>query len=236
MVNSLSLVDLYVQGCSKGRGQQMGTWGIEMNEARETYLKNHSAVDKIDQMLLGWDLTYRSWRWWHAPTRHAKAIAMSMAYSLYLQCANGTVDPEWKVTPVSGPRFWQRMSLRMVQYKCSNLHYPGDEKMRKNTQMNMKKREKSDIRLIKCDDHIKRVSYSQYLDEKKPRGAKKMRLCTGNMTLLKQHLNSMKRVHLASCQMSGKKIIHGVSDMQEACLFQEWTEHDYHIYRGLSTS
>ncbi len=29
------------------------SWGIEMNEAQETYLKNYSAVDKIDQMLLG---------------------------------------------------------------------------------------------------------------------------------------------------------------------------------------
>ena len=82
---------------------------------------------------------------------HAKAIAMSMAYSLYLQCAKGTVDPEWKVTPpVSGPRFWQRMSLKMVQYKCSNLHYPEDEKMRNTTQMNKKKRGTSKIGLIEC--------------------------------------------------------------------------------------
>jgi hypothetical protein len=63
MVNSLSLVDLYVRDCNKGRGQQKRTWGIEMNKAQETYLKNYSAVDKIDQMLLGWDFTYRSWRW-----------------------------------------------------------------------------------------------------------------------------------------------------------------------------
>jgi hypothetical protein len=33
-----------------------------MNEAQEMYLKKYSAVDKIDQMLLRWDLTYRSWR------------------------------------------------------------------------------------------------------------------------------------------------------------------------------
>ncbi len=91
---------------------------------------------------------------------------MSMAYSLYLQCAKGTVDPEWKVTPVSGPRFWQKMSLQMVQYKRSNLHYPGDEKMGKNTQMNKKKRGTSDIGLIECGNHITRVSYSLYLDEK----------------------------------------------------------------------
>ncbi len=82
-INALSLVDLYVCDCSKSRGHQKRTWEIEMNEAQETYLKNYSAVDKIDQMLLGWDFTYRSWRWWHAPTRHAKAIAMSMAYSWY---------------------------------------------------------------------------------------------------------------------------------------------------------
>jgi hypothetical protein len=82
MVNSLSSIILYVQEHSKGRVQQKRTWGIEINEAQETYLKNYSAVDKIDQMLLGWDLRYRSWRWWHAPPRHAKAIAMSMAYSL----------------------------------------------------------------------------------------------------------------------------------------------------------
>ncbi len=39
IVNALSLVDLYVRKCNKGRGQQKRTWGIEMNEARETYLK-----------------------------------------------------------------------------------------------------------------------------------------------------------------------------------------------------
>ena len=125
-------------------------------------------------MLLGWDSTYRSWRWWHAPTRHAKAIAMSMAYSLYLQCAKGTVDPEWKITPVSGPRFCQKMSLQMVQYKSSNLHYPGDEKMRNTTQMKKRKRGTIKVSVIKCDNHIKRVSYLQYLDKKKQEEPKKL--------------------------------------------------------------
>ncbi len=103
--NALSSVELYVHEKNKGRGNQKRTWGIEMNEARKTYLKTYSAVDKIDQMLLGWDVKYKSWRWWHVPMRHAKAIAMSMAYSLYLQCAEGSVDTDWKVVAVSGPRF-----------------------------------------------------------------------------------------------------------------------------------
>jgi hypothetical protein len=91
---------------------------------------------------------------------------MSMAYSLCLQYAKGTVDPEWKVTPVSRSRFWQRMSLQMVQYKSSNLQYPADEKLHKNTQMNKRKHGTSDIGLIECNNHIKRVSYLLYLDEK----------------------------------------------------------------------
>ena len=45
-----------------------------MNEAHETYLKTYSAVDKIDQILLEWDVAYRSWRWWHASTRHAQLL------------------------------------------------------------------------------------------------------------------------------------------------------------------
>jgi hypothetical protein len=40
----------------------------------------------------------------------------------------------------------------------------------------MKKRNHGTIEvgIIECDDHIKRVFYLQYLDEKKPRGAKKL--------------------------------------------------------------
>ncbi len=93
----------------------------------------------------------------------------------------------------------------MLHYTCSNLQHPGDEKMRKNTQMNKKKHGTSDIGLIKCNNQIKRVSYLMYLDEKKPQEGKKTRLCDGNMMLLKQYLNSMKRVHLATCQMCGEK-------------------------------
>jgi hypothetical protein len=95
--------------------------------------------------------------------------------------------------------------------------------MHKNTQMNKKKCGTSDIGLVECNNHIKRVSYLLYLDEKKPLRGKRTRLYAGNKTLLKQHLNSTKRCiwQLVKCVA---KNIHGVSDMQEACLFQEWKE------------
>ena len=61
--------------------------------------------------------------------RHAKAIAMSMAYNLYLQCSEGGVDPDWEVKQVSSTQFKRKLSLQMVQYKAWNKHYQGDEKM-----------------------------------------------------------------------------------------------------------
>jgi len=57
------------------------------------------------------------------------------------------------------------MSLQMVQYRPSEMKYPGDSKMRMATQTNKRKRGGLDESLVECDDHIKRVSYSHYLDE-----------------------------------------------------------------------
>jgi hypothetical protein len=96
------------------------------------------------------------------------------------------------------------MSFQMVQYRSSNLHYPGDAKMQKATQINRKKQGIDEEALVECDDHMKRVSYSQYLDEKQPRKGKESRLCLDNLTLLKKRINSMKKVHGASCNMCGK--------------------------------
>ena len=113
-VNALSKVGLYVRQQEKGRGASKRIWAIEMNKAWETYLKTYSAVDKIDQMLKDWYLHYCTWRWWHAPTHHGKAIAKLMAYSIYLQCAEGKVDPYWKLAnPMSGPVIHQQMSHQM---------------------------------------------------------------------------------------------------------------------------
>ena len=83
-VNAMAEVGLYVRERNRGRGDEKRRWAIEMNEPRDTYLKTYSAVDKIDQTLLNYDINYRCWKWWHAPMRHAKAIAMSMAYNIYV--------------------------------------------------------------------------------------------------------------------------------------------------------
>jgi hypothetical protein len=45
--------------------------------------------------------------------------------------------------------------------------------------MKKRKRGTSKVGVIECDDHIKRVSYLQYIDEKKPRGAKNLGYALG---------------------------------------------------------
>jgi hypothetical protein len=100
------------------------------------------------------------------------------------------------------------MSLQMVQYRSSNLHYPGDAKMQKTTQINRKKQGIDEEALVECDDHMKRVSYLQYLDEKQPCRGKESRFCLDNLMLLKKHINSMKKVHgtFMECQLCKKHV------------------------------
>ncbi len=143
-VNALSENVLYVREHKKGRGEQQRKWGIEMCNAQEMYLKNYSAVDKIDQALINWRVSYMSWKWRHAPMRHGKAIAMSMAYQLYLQCVEGGVDPDWKVTSVSGPLLKKKMSSQLVNYRARQQNNPGDENMRGAMQTKKKYRGTSD--------------------------------------------------------------------------------------------
>ncbi len=89
--------------CARETGEEETKRGggqlIEMNEPWDKNLKMYSAVDKFDQTLLNYDINYCCWKWWHAPMRHAKTIAMSMVYNIYLQCSEGGVDPNWQGKP-----------------------------------------------------------------------------------------------------------------------------------------
>ena len=49
-------------------------------------------------------------------------------------------------------------------------------------------------------DGTKHVSYNQYLDAKHPRRGV-TRLCSENIDLLKEHLNSMKKTNTSKCQV-----------------------------------
>ena len=126
-VNSLDACELYVRPKNRGRGSQRLVWAIEMNQARELYLGSYHSIDKIDHAIKLWSVYYRTWRWWHAPKRHGDALAYTMAYLMYEECASGTLDPEWKVdTPMSRKEFRQRLPEQMCNYRAHNTDYPGE--------------------------------------------------------------------------------------------------------------
>ena len=88
----------------------------------------YGGVDKLDQMLEEWNLRYITWRWWHAPMQHGKAIAHTQAWQIYKDCASGCVREEWKVDkPMSCPMFRQRLAEQQTKYTCLDNKYPGDD-------------------------------------------------------------------------------------------------------------
>lgn len=206
-VNALSEVGLFVEQREKGKGETKRYWAIEMNEARQLYLKLYGTVDRIDQMLKEWGINYITWRWWHAPMRHGKGLALSMAYQMYSECAAGDLNPLWKVDkPMRPPEFAQRIAEQMCNYRAKHNAYPGDKGLRNSTKVHRSRRgkRKADELEVSADQTL-RVSYDQYLDAKNPRGRdKKSRLCSDDLGLLKTHINSMKKLNKSSCQVCGK--------------------------------
>ena len=79
-VNVLDKVELYVRQRDKGKCGKKRIWAIEMNEGRQFYLKVYGGVDKMDQMMKYRGLRYVTWRWWHAPLAHGKAISYKQAW------------------------------------------------------------------------------------------------------------------------------------------------------------
>ena len=103
-----------------------------MNEARHLYLKSYGTVDKqMDHLIKNCHMKYRSWKYWHSAMLHGKALAVVVAYDIYLECAAGKLDPTWRVDkPVDFHRFREKLAvqIQMLTYSPKNLSYPGDEK------------------------------------------------------------------------------------------------------------
>ena len=93
------------------------SWGIEMNAARELYLKTYSRIDSIDHLIKNCRLKYRSWKYWHIPMLHATALAIVVAYDMYLEVAEGQLDSDWKLQyPVDFWTFRDVLSVQMLEY------------------------------------------------------------------------------------------------------------------------
>jgi hypothetical protein len=91
-------------------------------------------------------LHYRSWKYWHAAMLHAKSIVNVVAYDMYLECAEGLLDEDWKVDkPVSFHVFRETLARQMLAYDPTHLKYLGDDKFRVNTVQKKAKRARSPV-------------------------------------------------------------------------------------------
>ena len=71
---------------------------------------------------------------------HAKALAIVVAYDIYLECCEGALGSEWRTKPVTFWHFRESLSRQMLKYNPLECLYPGDEKMRIVTKGNKRKR------------------------------------------------------------------------------------------------
>jgi hypothetical protein len=141
-VNALNTCTLYCQSKERGRGANKRLWGIEMNEGRYLYLRTYGIIDRMDHLVQNCHMQYRSWKYWHAPMLHGKAIAVVIAYDMYLECCEGKMRAgEWKIKkPVSFHRFREKLATQMLKYTPKDRKYPGDECYRVSTRQHKDRR------------------------------------------------------------------------------------------------
>jgi len=156
-VNALNSCALYAQTKQRGRDSNKKQWAIEMNEARDLYLNTYGGIDRMDHLIQNCNMGYRSWKYWHSAMIHGKAMAVVVAYDIYLECCTGNLTPGWKTKAVSFYRFREILARQMLHYSPTDRKYPGDEAMRACTQQNQKKR-----RLTMSSSSIPSTVSSQY--------------------------------------------------------------------------
>ena len=160
-----------------------------MNEPREFYLVKYGDIDTVDRLLAKGIFFYCCWKYWHSPVNHAKSLATVAAYHMYLECASGAVDPDWKLEEkkIMSFRQWKlRQSEQACQYRPRQRKYPGDEMCRDATTENRKRRKSpsasgGDQYIVQADILAARSS------------AGAGRLCSHDFQELRKHMNSVER-------------------------------------------
>jgi hypothetical protein len=189
-VNSLPKANLYVRQRERGRGEHKRYWGIEMNDARELYLNTYGIIDTLDKYIANANIGYRSWKYWHAAMNHAKAMGLAVAYDMYKECAEGKLDPEWKLAkPVTYHKFHDHLSRQMLQWDPAHQLYPGDNNMRRVQQLNKTRRAMKKRRAFELDGYKDSVSVIEF---KKQKSGPNPRLC-GNLSDFRRHADSILR-------------------------------------------
>jgi hypothetical protein len=201
-VNALNDVYNFVELRERGKGVSKRYWVIEMNHGRRVYLSTYNGIDVLDHLIKNARLFYQTWKYWHAPKNHALAIAIAVAYDMYLECAEGRLDEDWKVDePVGSWEFQNILAKQMLGYSPKKCVYPGDEKVRANTSIPRVQR----VTTTGSPDRegqITRTQLQQLISGEDSRGC-------GDLDKLCSHLDSAVRVPKGRmCAYCGVKAYH----------------------------
>eukprot|EP00536_Pseudo-nitzschia_multiseries_P008003 jgi/Psemu1/19289/gm1.19289_g len=88
-VNSLSTNSFFLHRKGRGRGSDKRCCAIEMNHARELYLRPYGKLDQIDSSISRANIGYKSWKYYHSAVNHAKALSIATAYDVYKELTDG---------------------------------------------------------------------------------------------------------------------------------------------------
>jgi hypothetical protein len=159
-VNALNAMGNYISRKERGReaNGSKQSWGIEMNDARELYLKTYGAVDTLDSMIRRCEIGYRSFLYWHSPKNHALAMAVSVSHDMHKECmTEASAHEHWKFTEEERRKakkefltfyaFRDKLSIEGCEYDPIRLHYPGDKFFREVTALTRDQRERKKNKL-----------------------------------------------------------------------------------------
>ena len=202
-VNAMNEVYNFVELRERGRGDEKRFWVIEMNHARRTYLSTYNGIDVLDHMIKNANIGFVSWKYWHAPMNHALAMAIVVAYDVYLEVCEGKLDADWKVeTPISFRKFRETLAKQALTYSPTQLKYPGDENFRVATKRGSKSPGRKDT-ARKPQNSMVDGTFIPVKDFKQSMRDKKGRSC-GDLDKLCDHLKSVVRMKSArACAWCG---------------------------------
>jgi len=139
---------------------------------------------------------------------HAKALAVTVAYDVYLECTEGTLNIDWKQTkPADFYTFREKLAKQMLSYSPQDRKYPGDEKFRVATQQPRKRRKHTNVSEINSSATSATTAVSTGTSVSRDCIiANRKRLC-GDLTVLYSHVQSVKPTDSSGriCVVCGKR-------------------------------
>jgi hypothetical protein len=211
MVNALNQCNLFTVKKQRSVNNNKREWSIEMNHARQLYLKTYYRIDCTDHLIKNCRIFYRTFKYWHSPKNHGLSMTIVTAYDMYREVCEGKLDPDWKVdAPVNFWKFREKLSTQMLQYTPSARLYPGDEGMRAATRQSVAQRTLAKKKVGRPSktatgdgkEDADNVTLAQFRAAKK---ASNGRLC-GDLNPLTSHLQYIEvHKHPRNCQVCGNK-------------------------------